>query len=209
MAITGSNPVWTSGQAVSAPSVSVDSGYRFDGWDRSLSGFGAPTTVTAKPCIVQATVSVSAGPDGWLNNPSAVNGIYDVGASVNLNNADPEFDINFIGWRNDSNNQMVSGSTITVAGDCSYTAIFGKRLGTSAASNGSLGNDLDGFYERGSTVNLNDANPTGNTGYKLKFWREFDGTQWAEYGGYGSLVPLVGGEPIVTIGDQNYFRAFF
>ncbi len=209
--ITGTNPVWTSNHNATAPSYSVDSGYRFDGWDRSLNSFTAPTTVTANPAVQQATLTVSSTDDGTLLDEGAVEGTYDVGDTVDLDNANPHPDFRFIGWRKDSTGDMISGSVVTIAaGNNAYTAVFGKYLGTSAGDHGFLDNDLDGYYERNTTVNLDTAQPTGDSGYTLDCWREFDGTQWEEYDGFGRVVQLNGsGEPIITIGGQNIFRAFF
>jgi|GEM_PF-4515448 len=211
--IIGTNPVWTVDHDVSAPSYTVDSGYRFDGWDKSLNDFTAPTTVTANPAVQLVTVALETLGEGYLLNEGSVEGTYDFGTTVNLNNAIPmsRFGWAFKGWRNDGTGQMIADSTVTINEDSSYTAVFidVEYLGTSAGDHGSLGNDLDGMYEKGEQVNLNDAQPTGDTGYELDCWREFNGTSWGNYDGYGALVALVEGQPVITIGNQNLFRAFF
>ena len=202
--ITGGTPVWTSGHAVPEPSYTVASGYRFDGWNRSLSGITAPTTITAKPGVVRGTLTVSSTSGGSLWTAGTINNkTYDAGTPIELNKATPKANIgwDFDGWIDDSTGTNIGKDpTITIQGDCSYTAKFIdiEWLDTSAAAHGYLADDLDGHYERGQVVDLNKAKPTGNTGYEPDCWKEFNGS-W-------EVVP----DPThVVIGDQNIFRAYF
>ncbi|MBT3320285.1 MAG: hypothetical protein HN389_11040 [Clostridia bacterium] len=214
MTITGTNPVMTVDHDVTAPTFDLDAGYTFNGWDRSLNNITGPTTITANPCTIEYNLSLSSTSGGHLNNEGGVEGAYTAGVTVNLANAQPHANSGwaFAGWIDDATSTNIGKTpTITMDADRSYTAKFVdiEYMNTDAASNGYLANDLDGMVVKGDLVNLNDAQPTGNTGYELKYWREFNFNGWEEFGGYGKLVPLVGGQPIVTIDDLNFFKAYF
>ena len=209
--ITGGTPVWTSGHTAAEPSYTVASGYRFDGWDRSLSGITAPTTITAKPAVAQVALTVSSTSGGSLTAEGAVEGTYDVGDTVRLNKALPVPNLGwaFDGWIDDSSGINIGmDPTVTVLGNCSYTAKFidVECLAVSPGEHGYLTTDLGGLYERGESVNLFDAGPTGYSGYEFYCWKELGGGWSEEFGFFNKDVP----DPTnVIIGDQNIFWAFF
>ncbi|MGE5494497.1 MAG: MBG domain-containing protein [Burkholderiales bacterium] len=192
------------------------SGYRFGSWSGDVTGTENPKTISMNGnksvtanFIKTYTVTLNVEGPGKLDNPNRVAGTRDENATLNLNDADPDANAfcKFVGWK-DSSGQFLSSPNITVTGDCTYTAVFGEinRLNLAAGPNGYLANPgLAQHYGEGTQINLNDALPTGDKGYTLDCWKEY-GWMWM---GTGTVVPLVDGKPIITIGESNYFKAFF
>lgn len=197
----------------------VPSGYRFSGWTGNVTSSSNPVTfaVTSNMAVTanfikQYSITLSTSGGGELDSAGAVAGWRDENSSINLGNAKPDAygGNRFVGWRDNGTGQMITDYrttdyTFTLTGNRSFTAVFGdiEWLDTSvdSSSRGYLGNDLDGHYGRGSVVNLNWAQPTAKTGYTFDHWEEYN-SGWED-------VPLVGGQPIITIGDWNYFQAVF
>ena len=161
--------------------------------------------------VAQGTLAVSSTSGGSLWAEGDVEGTYNVGTTIRLNNAlpVPELGWAFDGWIDDSSGTKIGmDPTITIQGDCSYTAKFidVEWLAVSPGAHGSFGKDLGGLYERGESVNLNDANPTADFGYEFYCWKELGGGWSAEFGFFNKDVP----DPTnIIIGDQNVFWAFF
>jgi len=195
-----------------------DAGWRFDRWEGTDSHTGdrdphvhMTQDRTVKAYFVQrATLTLNVQGNGSLWRKSAVEDTYDVGKTIHLDYSwpVPYAGWDFRGWKDDATGLMISGDTITLNDDHSYTAIFfdGEDLYTAAASHGRLENDIDGRYERGQVINLNDAKPKGDPGYTLDCWKEFG----VHYAGDGKIVDLDSNKnPMITIGDCNWFKAFF
>lgn len=187
------------------------SGWRFGSWSGSASGTSNPITMSmdgskdvTATFIKTYNITLNVDGPGKLDSKKAVAGTHDINSTINLDDAKPNANMTckFIGWRDDATNDYVDSSTFTLTGDRSFTAVFGDReyLYTSAGPNGRLMNDLDGHRARGEEVNLNDAQPTPDAGYTLDCWKEY-GYLWS---GDGKVV-----SPIVTIGDSNWFKAYF
>lgn len=190
------------------------SGYRFGGWLGSASGTANPLTLVMDSSksvtatfVKQYYVTLNAN-GGYFHNESGVEGWRDENSSIDLANAHPDSYIGnkFIGWRDDLTGKMVTdyksyNYSFSVTGNRSFTAMFGdiEYLDTTVndSNMGYLGNDLDGHYGRGASVNLNDANPTARTGYAFSHWEEYN----------GGWEPVA--QPVVTVGDWNWFRAVF
>jgi uncharacterized repeat protein (TIGR02543 family) len=203
------------GQSVSL-TANPSSGWRFGSWSGSATGSANPLSVTmsenkdiSATFIKTYNIALSVEGPGKLDNKNAVAGARDANSPINLDNAGPKANLlcKFVGWRDDSTGEFLDSYTFTLTGDRSFTAVFGdlEYLFTKSGSNGYLGNNLSGHYGRGHQVNLNNAQPTGYTGYTLDCWKEF-GFMWS---GSGTDVVLTNGQPIITIGDSNYFKAFF
>ena len=187
------------------------SGWRFGSWSGSASGTSNPITMSmdgnkdvTATFIKTYNITLNVDGPGKLDSKKVVAGTHDINSTINLDDAKPNANMTckFIGWRDDATNDYVDSSTFTLTGDRSFTAVFGDReyLYTSAGPNGRLMNDLDGHRARGEEVNLNDAQPTPDAGYTLDCWKEY-GYLWS---GDGKVVT-----PIVTIGDSNWFKAYF
>lgn len=192
------------------------SGWRFGSWSGSASGTSNSVSMSmdgnkdvTATFIKTYNITLNVDGPGRLRDKNAVAGARDENASINLDDASPDANLTckFIGWRDDDTNDYVDSSTFTLTGDRSFTAVFGDReyLYTSSGSHGRLRNDLDGHRARFEEVNLNDAQPTPETGYTLDCWKEY-GFLWD---GSGTEVALTNGKPMVTIGDSNWFRAHF
>ena len=208
--ITGGSPAWTVNHTVAEPSYTVAAGYRFDGWDRSLSGISAPCTITASPAVGRGTISLEHTSGGYFAHEDRVEGTYDDGTSLRLSDSAPVANIGWDlrGWKvGDSEVLLPKDAVVTVSGDQKYTAVFYdiEYLRTKAGANGSLGNPLSTHeYGKGDKVNLNISQPQANYGYMFDKWIETN-----YFDNYQRDVALVGGEPIITVGDSNYFKALF
>ncbi|MGI5918819.1 MAG: InlB B-repeat-containing protein, partial [Christensenellales bacterium] len=211
--ITGTNPVWvSSGSSVTPPAYTVAEGYRFDGWDRSLSNITAPVTITAKPAVRQYRITLGVTGEGYFLNRNAIEGVWDVGEKLLLKKAVPLPDLGWVqtGWMNGNTGEKLPlNATITVTEDCTYYAVFesldSRYVNAYAMANGKLGKNINGTYKQGTKINLNNAQPTATTpGYEFKYWEEYiDSTKsWVK-------VPLTNGQPIITVGVVNEYRAVF
>ena len=214
MTITGTNPVTTSGGDAAAPTYTMEDRWTFGGWDRALTGFTAPATVTANEPTEQGYITLAKDGGGYFEDRFAVQGWHDVGDMVALSDAGPDaLLLMFVGWRDSAGNDLGKNPTVKVLGDATYTAVFRQYtyLETTAGANGSLGNDLTDWtftnlYED-QDINLSLADPTPDDGYHFDKWVELD-----RLGNYDHDVTLTGGEPIVTLGGPfglNYFQAEF
>ncbi len=218
------SPDWVSyyqGKSVSL-TASAATGWRFGSWSGDATGSSNPVSVTMDASksvtanfIQQFYITLNDPAGGHYDNEGAIEKWHDVDSTINLGDANPDSDFmtsnKFIGWKDSITGEMVSdykseNYTFKLTGNRSFTAMYGDAewLDTSSENNskGYLANDLDGHYGRGAVVNLNDAQPTAKTGYTFSHWQELKWRDWVD-------VPLVGGEPIITIGDSNWFRAMF
>ncbi len=203
------------GQTVSL-TANPASGWRFGSWSGSATGSANPLSISmSEDKDITATfiktynITLNVDGPGKLNNKNAVAGSRDANSTINLDDAGPNANLfcKFVGWRDDSTGEFLTSYTFTLTEDRSFTAVFGdlEYLFTSSGPNGYLGRNLSGHYGRGHQINLNDAQPTGYTGYTLDCWKEFG----FMFSGSGTEVSLTNGQPIITIGDSNYFKAFF
>ena len=215
--ITGTNPVWTSGPNVTAPAYTVASSYRFDGWDRSLSGITGPTTITAKAAVRQCTLTllVSNGNYGYVWDPvTSRSYTYDAGTTVDLGDYYPwSVTGYFVRWVEKGTGVKYYSyhKNITLTGDTTYTAVFelgryDQYVYTSAGANGKLNNDLSGSYASETRINLNNAQPAATTpGYEFKYWEEYIESTDA----WVRVSQTSSGEAWVTVGEVNDYRAIF
>ncbi len=190
----------------------ANAGWRFSHWSGSVTGTANPITfavnssmnVTAN-FVKTYNITLSTQGNGDLDHESRVEGTRDAGTVIHLNDADPDPDAfwSFLGWRDNDTGELLSSDTFTLDRDRSFTAVFTdtEYLTVYAWTNGYLAHDISGHYGRGAVINLNDAQPKGYTGYTFDKWQEFN-SGWED-------VTLQGGQPIITIGDWNYFRAVF
>ena len=152
-------------------------------------------------------LTITAGPHGSITTRYLLQDNYDFGDTANLwwAGADADSNYDFDYWLDNETGLPVSGTQITIDENNSYTAIFkgeSKHLHTAAEANGTLGNDLDGFYEYGSQVNLMNANPTATTtGYEFKYWEEATGS-WPNWVWKQT-------NSVITVGVLNEYRAVF
>jgi hypothetical protein len=215
--VTGASPVWTVNHAVSEPSYTVTDAprFRFDGWDKSLSGISGPTTITANPAVERGYITLMITGHGNFAHRDAVQKWWDIGKKdLHLNNSGPYGDFGWIqtGWfNNNTGEKLPIGADVDVTGDCTYTAIF-ESLGSRyvnmfvLGSNGRLADNKSGTYQKGTVIDLNSANPVPTTaGYEFKYWEEYidSSDSWKVVNENSD------GEANITVGVVNEYRAVF
>ena len=226
------NGSYTSGTALNlndtAPAGNI--GYSFDKWQRYTKHTFIVTWYSWDDCSSSVSVSsnadenqfralfkvnsypltITAGPNGRITTRGLLKDAYDYGTKVYLwysgAAADDNYDFDY--WLDEETGAHLGGeladTQITIDTDNRYKAIFKgepKHLHTYAGDNGTLGNDLDGFYPYGSTVDLNSANPQPSTGYRFDHWEEQVNSI------FGPWKPM--GSSIATVGWLNEYRAVF
>jgi len=194
-------------------------GFFFDHWENDLNGSDATQslkkdgnkTVTAV-FKKKYTLSLSAGDNGMLTTPGLVPKTYKPGETASIGLANPTSDnwwhYEFAGWQDNNNPSaplLDRWSDITMNANKSFTAIFkGLKnwkftVTVKGNTGGTLGNNINGKYEYGSTVDLNTANPIPDStnGYVFSHWEEIVDGDWRQCGAN------------VTSGEVNDFRAVF
>lgn len=205
-------------QILVAPAT-MQTGYTFKGWyldDDFDHAASFPYTITKNAMLYakwQANsykLTITAGEHGRIITRGLLQDSYNYGKEVYLwysgATADDNYDFDY--WLDEETGAHFGGdfadTKITIDTDNRYKAIFKgepRHLHTYAGDNGTLGNDLDGFYPHGSTVDLNTANPQPSTGYKFDHWEEQVESV------FGPWKPM--SSSIATVGFLNEYKAIF